>query len=353
MDNRTIFTIGHSTHSLDDFLGLLKVHGIAVVADVRSSPRSRTPHFNRDILSEVLKREGIDYVFLGSELGARREEAECYVGNRVDFAKVPQLSTFQAGLERLEKGIDRCRVAIMCAEKEPLDCHRTILVGRALQGRGIEVKHILSDGSVEDSSNTDRRLLQMENMDASLFESQGSRKELVDNAYVERGKKIAYCRPDADSLHPEPEAAPKMTLFTMGSSGKSAEVFFSKLHQAGIRRLVDVRLNNVSQLAGFTKKRDIEFFLREIAGIVYVHRPELAPTKEILDDYKKKRIDWAEYERRFNNLLDERSPEDQLTAEEFDSTCLLCSEPKPDKCHRRLVAEHLARRWSNLEIRHL
>ena len=144
-----------------------------------------------------------------------------------------------------------------------------------------------------------------------------------------------------------------MKLFTMGFSGKSAQVFFSKLQQAGVRRLVDVRLSNVSQLAGFTKKRDIEFFLREIAGIAYVHRPDLAPTKEILDDYKKKRFDWAEYERRFNDLLDERRPEEQLTATEFDTACLLCSEPKADKCHRRLVAEYLARRWGNMEIRHL
>ncbi len=353
MDNHTVYTIGHSTHSLDTFIGLLKAHGITAVADVRSSPKSRTAHFNQDVLSQALKGQGIDYVFLGGELGARREEAECYEENRVDFAKVAKLAAFQSGLDRIKNGIKRYRAAIMCAEKEPLDCHRTVLVGRALQARGIGIKHILADGSVEDNSDTERRLLQMENMDGALFESLESPRELLDKAYAQRGKKIAYCRPDAGEHLPGPKAEPKMTLFTMGFAGKPAEVFFRKLQQAGVRRLVDVRLNNVSQLAGFTKKQDIEFFLREIAGIAYVHRPGLAPTKEILDDYKKKRIDWPEYERRFNDLLNERRPEEQLKQEEFGSACLLCSEPKADKCHRRLAAEYLAQKWGNVEIRHI
>ncbi len=143
------------------------------------------------------------------------------------------------------------------------------------------------------------------------------------------------------------------TVFTMGFCKKSAEEFFGKLQQAGVRRVVDVRLKNTSSLAGFTKKQDIEFFLREVAGIAYVHRPDLAPTKELLDDYKNKRIDWAEYECRFNVLLNERRPEEQLTKDEFDSACLLCSESSADKCHRRLVAEYLAQHWGNLEIQHL
>jgi len=145
----------------------------------------------------------------------------------------------------------------------------------------------------------------------------------------------------------------RIALFTIGFAGKSAEEFFGAVRQAGVRRVVDVRLNNVSQLAGFTKKRDLPYFLRTIADIEYEHRPELAPTKEILDDYKKKRIDWSEYERRFKALLAERQLAQRFKAEQFDHACLLCSEAKPQKCHRRLVAEHFKDAWGEVEIRHL
>ncbi len=142
-------------------------------------------------------------------------------------------------------------------------------------------------------------------------------------------------------------------LFTIGFAGKSAEQFFTRLQNAVVTRLIDTRLNNVSQLSGFTKKRDLEYFLREITGIEYVHDLELAPTADILDAYKKGGLTWAEYERRFNQLLLQRSPVKNRRPEEFDRACLLCSEPEPDHCHRRLVAEYLQRVWKNVEIRHL
>jgi uncharacterized protein (DUF488 family) len=146
---------------------------------------------------------------------------------------------------------------------------------------------------------------------------------------------------------------PRIKLFTIGFAGKSAEQFFNLLHEAGVKRLVDTRLNNVSQLAGFTKKRDLEYCLREITGIEYVHDIELAPTADILDPYKKGDLTWDEYELRFNELIERRSPSKTRRPEEFDRACLLCSEPEPDHCHRRLVAEYLQRAWGNVEIRHL
>jgi uncharacterized protein (DUF488 family) len=147
--------------------------------------------------------------------------------------------------------------------------------------------------------------------------------------------------------------APAIRLFTIGFTEKSAEEFFGALRAAGVKRLVDIRLNNASQLAGFTKKRDLEYFLRAIANIDYVHEPELAPTKEILDAYKKKRIDWDEYQRQFQQLLQERQPAARLRPEDFDRACLLCSEPTPEHCHRRLVAEYLKREWEAVQIQHL
>ena len=146
---------------------------------------------------------------------------------------------------------------------------------------------------------------------------------------------------------------PTMTIFTMGFTKKSAQEFFETLQRVGVRRLVDVRLNNVSQLAGFTKKRDLAYFLRVIVNIDYAHVPDLAPTKDILDDYKKKQIDWMEYETRYNQLLEDRRPADDLTAKDLDMACLLCSEVEPTKCHRRLAAEYLRSQWGNVEIKHL
>lgn len=144
-----------------------------------------------------------------------------------------------------------------------------------------------------------------------------------------------------------------MTLYTIGFTKKSAERFFTLLQNSGAKRLVDVRLNNVSQLAGFAKKDDLRFFLREICDIDYLHLPLLAPTPEMLDEYKKGGGDWALYERRFMELMESRSIEDELSADEMEMACLLCSEDKPHKCHRRLVAEYLRDRWGDLAIEHL
>lgn len=145
-----------------------------------------------------------------------------------------------------------------------------------------------------------------------------------------------------------------ITMFTIGFAGKSAQEFFEKLQNAGVQRLIDVRLNNVSQLAGFTKRKDLEYFLHVIGNIDYEHFEDLAPTKDILDSFKKqKAIDWSEFERRFNALMGERAPEAHHSPEQFDQACLLCSETTPEQCHRRLVAEHLRERWGGVEIRHL
>lgn len=149
------------------------------------------------------------------------------------------------------------------------------------------------------------------------------------------------------------QAKEKIRLFTIGFAQKNAREFFTRLKEAGVKTVIDIRLNNVSQLAGFTKEQDLPYLLQEIAGIKYIHKPELAPTKDILDAYKKKNIDWKEYERRFHQLLIERHIEDVITPQLVDKACFLCSEPKADKCHRRLTAEYLCELWENVEIVHL
>lgn len=142
-------------------------------------------------------------------------------------------------------------------------------------------------------------------------------------------------------------------IYTIGFTKKTAKEFFAKLKTAGVKRILDIRLNNSSQLAGFAKKDDLEYFLLQINNIKYGHFIELSPTKEILDSFKKKKIDWAEYERQFNKLMETRKIELLMANELKDGDCFLCSEDKPKHCHRRLVAEYLKNIFGNIKITHL
>jgi uncharacterized protein (DUF488 family) len=144
-----------------------------------------------------------------------------------------------------------------------------------------------------------------------------------------------------------------MIIFTIGFTKKSAEVFFTKLKEAGVKSLIDTRLNNVSQLAGFAKRDDLKFFLRSICDIDYQHNTLLAPTADLLDEYKKLTQDWSLYEKKFIQLMRSRKIEEQLKPKELDGACLLCSEEKPHHCHRRLVAEYLQSKWKNVRIEHI
>ena len=144
-----------------------------------------------------------------------------------------------------------------------------------------------------------------------------------------------------------------MRVYTIGFTRKSASDFFELLRGSGARRVVDVRLSNMSQLAGFSKKEDLEYFLSKICRIKYTHLPELAPTREMLDAYRKGHKSWETYEIEFLALMEQRRIEKMALKRTIANSCLLCSEEKPDQCHRRLVAEYLQRSWGDLEIVHL
>ena len=144
-----------------------------------------------------------------------------------------------------------------------------------------------------------------------------------------------------------------MRVYTIGFTKKSAESFFDLLQESGAKRLIDVRLNNVSQLAGFAKRDDLAYFLRHICRMDYEHMPDLAPTQEMLKAYRDGQVTWDDYERRFLTLMAERGVEKLPIKELITDACLLCSEETPDQCHRRLVAEYLQRQWGDVEIIHL
>jgi uncharacterized protein (DUF488 family) len=142
-------------------------------------------------------------------------------------------------------------------------------------------------------------------------------------------------------------------VFTIGFTKKSARGFFELLRKSGAKRIVDVRLNNVSQLAGFAKRDDLAYFAQQICDMEYIHLPSLAPTQQMLDQYKKDRAPWDWYEARFLDLMRERRIEESVSRELISGGCLLCSEDKPHHCHRRLVAEYLNQKWGDLEVVHL
>lgn len=144
-----------------------------------------------------------------------------------------------------------------------------------------------------------------------------------------------------------------MKLFTIGFTKSDARHFFGRIQQAGVKRVVDVRLNNLSQLAGFAKKDDLQFFLQEICHVDYTHELTLAPTQEMLDDIRKHGENWQVYEQRFLALLAERRVAETLKRSDLDGACLLCSEATPHQCHRRLIAEYLQREWGGVEVVHL
>jgi uncharacterized protein (DUF488 family) len=188
--NNILYTIGHSTHSIEFFIELLKAHNIQAIADVRSSPFSKfNPQFNRENLMKSLSDENISYIFLGKELGARRDENECYDDDKVNYTTISKTPAFLEGAKRLKLGVSKMRVALMCAEKDPLTCHRSILISRFTSSL-FKCIHILEDGTTEDGESAESRLLKETKLDdGDLFATLEDR---LSQAYQKRESKIAY-----------------------------------------------------------------------------------------------------------------------------------------------------------------
>ncbi len=185
-----LFTVGHSNHSLERFLELLGQHEIGAIADVRSMPYSRyCPHFNPPLLKPALMNAGIAYVFLGKQLGARPDDPACYVDGSVSYERLAAQREFQDGLDRVLQGLSRFRLALMCTEKDPIDCHRMILICRRLRSREIAIQHILADASLETNEAAERRLCDKLNLRPNLFESEA---DIIERAYIMQGERIAF-----------------------------------------------------------------------------------------------------------------------------------------------------------------
>ena len=194
---RKVYTIGHSNHEFAKLLALLRLHDVTAVGDVRSAAYSkRYPQFSREPLEKALREAGIAYVFLGKELGARSDDPSCYEKGSVKYERLARTALFQSGLDRVERGLEQFTLALLCAEKEPLHCHRTLLVARNVEERGIRVEHILEDGSVEPHTQTVSRLLHLlHEPETDLFRSH---EQIVNEAYEKWGDKIAYVREETE-----------------------------------------------------------------------------------------------------------------------------------------------------------
>ena len=186
-----LYTIGHSTHPIDIFVDLLMRHEITALADVRSHPFSRHfPQFSKDALKGALQQNGITYVFLGKELGARSENPACYRQGKVQYDLLAKEPLFAQGLERLRQGMGRYKIALMCAEKDPLDCHRAVLVARRMFESGTPVQHVHADGHLEGHHAMEVRMLQLHKMSENdMFHT---REEILTDAYRIHGEQIAY-----------------------------------------------------------------------------------------------------------------------------------------------------------------
>jgi uncharacterized protein (DUF488 family) len=413
-------TIGHSNHTVGEFITLLKNHQIDTLIDIRSYPVSKyLTQYNKENLENILHNENITYYFLGDLLGGLyRDPIYLFPDGIVDYNKVSERPGFQEGLRKVERLIDEGkRLVLMCSEKDPFDCHRFVLVSRFLNRNGISIDHILSDGglvsqkSLEDRLRNHYRILSEENLD-SLYEQRNrdlfdkkteknqhsqkniraenftisdyspptelkddnisDKKDLPENqdvlkietepGYVEQTHSpldsqkqeimmVTTTQPQFN--HETISGAERIQVFTIGFTKKSAQQFFDTLSTNNVRLLIDVRLNNKSQLAGFTKFEDLKFFLTKICGIPYIHMPICAPTEELLKRYQKKEIKWLEYEKEYLDLLKKREVQIKFDKTNLDSVCFLCSEPKADQCHRRLLAEYLKLHFPDMKIIHL
>lgn len=191
LSNKTIYTIGYAPHTPDTFVEILKRYQVSAIVDVRSSPYSQfKSEFNRENFKEYLKANNIAYVFLGDYLGARVDNPSCHINGKVDYALVAESQKFKEGLERLKKGMDDFVVALMCAEQDPITCHRMILICRNFCFPDITIKHILNTGEAENHKDSEYRLLKIFDLyQPDLFRSEQQR---LEEAYSLQGKKIAY-----------------------------------------------------------------------------------------------------------------------------------------------------------------
>ena len=308
-----IFTIGHSNHTWETFSPLLLANEIELLVDVRSNPVSRfAPFANHRTLPGLLESIGVDYEFMGGTLGGKPADKSMYdLRGKPDYRRMRASDVFQDAIQQLAGMASRRQTVILCSEEDPSQCHRLLLMGMPLEELGCSLRHVRGDGQVQTTEQLPK---------GTRYKKERQYPLLIDGE----------------------QSGPKDTnIYTIGFTGKTAEEFFDLLNSTDAKYLVDTRLNNTTQLAGFTKRRDLSYFTEQLTDMSYMEMPILAPEKEMFTEYRKGG-DWEHYESLYIRLLGERGVTDSIDHKIFESgVVLLCSERTPEKCHRRLAAEYL------------
>ena len=191
--SRVIYTIGHSNYEANQFITILHSYSIDTVVDIRSAPYSKyCPQFNKKTIDQVLNNSGVKYLFLGKELGARPDSSECYEYNRVKFDMLKKTELFKQGIEKLKDSANKCTVALMCSEKEPINCHRAILISRVLKEEGVKVRHILDENETVSQDDIEKQLQEKFKLEPLLFDKADAEQGRVDEAYRKQEEKITY-----------------------------------------------------------------------------------------------------------------------------------------------------------------
>lgn len=366
-----IYTIGHSNNKIEKLIELLNEYKIDLVLDVRSYPYSKyNPQFNGKILSKTLLNHEIAYEFLGDCLGGRPSDPTCYKTGTlpegkanylelVDYDQVAKKDWYIKGISRLMELARTKKAAIMCSEEDPSRCHRHHLIAKSLLKNQVQVGHIRRDGTLQEILPDNHKQASMngshilddtkDNINKNLSFQQRRLFELGENNIL-----LMMRSDELNKFKSNESNSIRIKLYTIGFTQKSAKKFFSLLEENGIQRLIDIRLNPKGQLAGFTKKDDLSYFLTRILNCEYHHLEILAPSKEILSEYREDK-NWTKYTSSFELLMDKRGIPESLNYNFLKDKvcCLLCSEEKPAKCHRRLIAERIAKHWPNIEVIHL
>ena len=300
MKNNTVYSIGHSNVSEEQFINFIKNLSIKFILDVRSTPNSKNfPHFNKNSLRRLLKENNISYIESGDKLGGRQ---------RVDYKDYILTPEYHDAIKQVERRIQKETGAIMCSENNYKNCHRRF-ISETLLRHGYNVVQV----------------------------KQSKNELIIKQMHLEKGSEKIE------------------SLCTIGYTKKSLEDFVNILRANNITKVVDIRLKNTSQLAGFAKADDLRFLLENLLNIKYIHDPQLSPTEEIFNKYKKDN-NWEDYVGSFSELMKERKMDKKIEKlmSNLGNVCLLCSEDSADKCHRRLVAEYYKTSiTSPLKLKHL
>lgn len=297
-----VYSLGHSNISIEEFINSLIDIDIKYLIDVRSDPTSSyVPHFNRDNLEKSLEKKQIQYFYCGRELGGRQE---------IQFDKYTYTSEYEEAIKNIVKIITLGKSAIMCSEKDYKNCHRKF-ISETLLKQGYDVIQIKFD----------------------------------------KNKQIAQSNINRFGLV---EDSKKQIIYTIGYTKKNLQDFVSLIKKHGISKIIDIRLKNNSQLAGFAKSEDLKYILENFLSVGYLHKPELSPTEEIFKKYKNDK-NWDEYVISFTKLMEERNVHEIIDdiISDTNSICLLCSEDTADKCHRRLIAENYQQFNNSISVKHL